>query len=314
MNEIGVDPATSDSFGRTTPRIAGRSPQDHLRAATDDTLTTLVREQNIEAFGQLYHRHHRDAHRYASRLTRRHLGRDAAEDVVAEAMSKVLAALLRGRGPSDGFRAYLFTAIRTVTFTESMNPNAQFGDAGDERHSLPSADENVDTSVAMAAFASLPERWRKVLWTTEALKIPVAEAAPLLDMQASGIAMLAMRAREALRIAYVRQHLPNPLDRNCHRALDLIARRPVVDITVGQSTFLDDHLAGCAGCSRAATQIGEEVGTWARLADSTTILQQLGADRAARSVARRKGLGIHRHPSHRAKVVESLDDDIDAVG
>src|SRR4051812_36426783 len=73
----------------------------------------MVRAGDHRAYGPLYERHRRAALRVA-----RHLARDesAADDLAAEAFTRVLAALDRGHGPDEAFRAYLYTTLRRTAF------------------------------------------------------------------------------------------------------------------------------------------------------------------------------------------------------
>lgn len=64
-------------------------------------------------------------------------------------------------------------------------------------------DREAHPSLADAAFATLPERWRIVLWHLEVMDESPAEVAPLLGMTPDGVATLAHRAREELRRAYL---------------------------------------------------------------------------------------------------------------
>ena len=235
-----------------------------LRTSSDDELLTLVRGGSGAAFSELYERHYPDAHRYAGRLARRHLGNDAADDIVAEAVRRVLTALHRGNGPVIGFRQYLFTAVRTVTFTKQRGcAHEDLVDVAPE-HGLPAAGEEVDAAVAMTAFASLPQRWRDVLWATKIRELTPTEFAPTVGLRANSAAALAVRAREALRIAYVRAHLPAGREQACAEVLDVLARRLVTAIAPSQQRIADQHLAECADCHRAATVIDEELDIWMR--------------------------------------------------
>lgn len=236
---------------------------DLLREATDEDLLAQVHVGNDAAFAELYDRHRLDAHRYARRLTHRYLHRNSAEDVVSEAVRKVLAAVRRGGGPTKGFREYLFTAVRSVTFTERLGVSVEASEPPFDS-TLPSADENLDTFVAMSAFDSLPERWQQVLWATEVTELTPTEMAPLVGLRANTIAALAVRAREALRIAYVRAHLPPVQIQPCHDALELIARRAATTLKPAQSNRLTRHLALCEDCRRAEMNIHDEIATWSR--------------------------------------------------
>ena len=249
---------------RASETLIEKTAQTWLRTADDDALLATAREGNGAALAELYRRHRLDALRYARRLSRSHLGRDASDDILAEAVRKILTALGGGRGPLTGFRAYLFTAIRTVTLTESRSPTALTEHGSVPDPVLHEPDHPSDSHIAMRALAQLPERWRRVLWTTKVDEIAPAHAGPMLGMRPNAVAALAMRARSALRIAYVREHLPRPPDRSCGSALDLLARRTVTPIGRRQDVVLRAHLDSCTACADAGETVEAHVARWMR--------------------------------------------------
>jgi hypothetical protein len=119
-----------------------------------------------------------------------------------------------------------------------------------------------DAMTAAAAFASLPERWRTVLWHTEVEEETPAEIAPLLGMRPNGVAALAYRAREGLRQAYLRAHLPDVEGRECRATVSKLAGwvRRSVPVPLGRK--ITRHLAVCSDCrARADTlsRVNEEL-------------------------------------------------------
>lgn len=243
----------------------GRARHLALQDAHDDTLLTMVREGDDDALTALYQRHYPDALRYARRLSSRSLGAQAADDVAAEAVRKVLAAMRGGRGPIDGFRQYLFTAVRSVACTNARGAGRDqpLDELPDTAQPTPD-DTAVDLLVALAALASLPERWRSVLWAAHVSDLTPHEIAPLLGLRPNAVSALAARAREALRIAYLHAHLPRPSRPSCHAALTILARQLVVPIAASQQRLLDDHLLTCDDCRRAVRVIGDELASWSR--------------------------------------------------
>ena len=250
--------------------MIAKTAQTWLRTADDDALLASAREGNNAALAELYRRHRLDALRYTSPVSRRHLGRDAGDDILAEAVRKVLTALGGGRGPLTGFRAYLFTAIRTVTLTEPRNPTALTEHGSVPDPILHEPDHPTDAHIAMRALAQLPERWRRVLWTTKVDEIAPTHAGPMLGMRPNAVAALAMRARSALRIAYVREHLPRPPDRSCRSALDLLARRTVTPIGRRHDVVLRAHLDSCTACADAGETVDAHIARWIRVTTSPT--------------------------------------------
>jgi DNA-directed RNA polymerase specialized sigma24 family protein len=66
-------------------------------------------------------------------------------------------------------------------------------------------DREAHPSLADDAFATLPERWRIVLWHLDVMNEPSTQVAPLLGMTPGGVETLAHRAREGLRKAYLQR-------------------------------------------------------------------------------------------------------------
>lgn len=154
------------------------------------------------AFGALYSRVSPMARRAAHNIVR---DAHAADDLVQETFYLVLRAVRSGRGPRDSFAGYVLATVkhlayrycrvesRTVTnddpamwerFTEAVQPPAQA-----ER--------------ATAAWASLPPRWRSILWLVEVDRYSPAELAAGMSLTPNAVSSLASRARQALRTAYL---------------------------------------------------------------------------------------------------------------
>lgn len=182
----------------------------------------------------------------------------------------MLSALANGRGPRSGFRPYLIATLRTVVFRESSKARDESAPATNERRFEPAADDLLPAGLAVSALSTLPEQSQRILWLTEAMQLPATETAARLGMEPAAVRVAAMRAREALRVAYVRQFLPSSSEQSCRRMLNHLARRAVASISPRQSTSVDGHLAQCASCHRAATLIDEELAHWPRRREEST--------------------------------------------
>ncbi|MGH3762835.1 RNA polymerase sigma factor, partial [Actinophytocola sp.] len=140
-----------------------------LEQEPDVELIAAVRDGDVSAFGVLYERHLPAAKRAAACLARTPAER---EDLVAEAFTRVLRALREGRGPDEEFRPYLLVTLRNAAINGATRgvPVALYADVPDVCP-IEAVDEPViqrwQATVAADAFASLPERWRMVLWHTE---------------------------------------------------------------------------------------------------------------------------------------------------
>lgn len=230
---------------------------------SDAELIAAVRRGDATAYGVLYQRHLDAAKRVAACLVSTPAER---EDLVADAFTKILRALRGGGGPNEEFRAYLLVTMRNGAISTSRRAAVSlYADVPETYLPRPGGDPVLtwfDTSAAASAFASLPERWRMVLWHTEVEDETPAEIAKLLGMRPNGVAALAYRAREGLRQAYLREHLREVEGRDCRATVSKLAGfvRRSVPVQLGRK--ISSHLATCADCrARAATlsKVNEEI-------------------------------------------------------
>lgn len=135
------------------------------------------------------------------------LVRDAnvADDIVQEAFYQILRAVRAGRGPTDSFSGYAAATVRRLAYRHlAAEQRTIVTDDQDvwERHLDTSDEVPPESDRFTAAWASLPARWRHVLWLIEVDRYSPAELAPGLAMTANAVSSLASRARRALRLAY----------------------------------------------------------------------------------------------------------------
>src|ERR687892_1466284 len=177
-----------------------------LSDASDDHLLWAARAGDRGAFDELYERHRGAALRLA-RSYRRH---GDPEDLVSSAFEKVLAALLRGNGPTDSFRAYLFAPLRRRGGGGGPPPAPEPLDIVPETvvavTGLPGLDD-AERAMITQAFEALPDRWQAVLWLTAVEGRHPREVARSAGIPANTVSVLAHRARERLRENYLQAHL-----------------------------------------------------------------------------------------------------------
>ncbi|GAB1509418.1 RNA polymerase sigma factor [Actinophytocola sp. KF-1] len=224
-----------------------------LDRRSDAELIAAVRRGDSEAYGALYERHLHAAKRAASCLS----GTDAErEDLVADAFTRVLRVLREGGGPTEEFRAYLLVTLRNAAISGSRGATVSlYADVPETYLPRPGGDPVVhrwDANAAASAFASLPERWRTVLWHTEVEDESPAEVAPLLGLRPNGVAALAYRAREGLRQAYLRAHLAEVESRECRATVSKLAGWVRSSVPGPLSRKISRHLALCADCRARA--------------------------------------------------------------
>jgi RNA polymerase sigma factor (sigma-70 family) len=219
--------------------MLGNTAQTHVfddseHEVDDAILIRRTRAGDDEAYSELYRRYEYSAFRLA-----RHLGRrEEADDVVNEAFARVLDLLQRGKGPTESFRAYLFTTIRHECGARAKQ----------EKRVRPTDDDTqVDSAVEFgagaldaferetvrAAYASLPERWREAL---------------------------VYRARAGLREAYLRQHVKAEApEGDAHTEIrGMFVRVLRRTATARDQERVHSHLASCSACMTVYLELAED--------------------------------------------------------
>ena len=226
---------------------------------SDIDLLKASRAGDADAYASLYQRHVSAARALARQFVR---GRAEADDVVSEAFAKVLAQLRRGRGPDGAFRPYLLTTVRRTAIDrlraegrlvvsgemEAFDPGVPFGDP---------AVADLERTMIARAFASLPERWRAVLWHTEIESAKPAEVAAQLGLTANGVAALAYRAREGLRQAYLQMHLSGVARGECRPVAGKLGAYVRGGLAKRDTAAVAAHLDQCADCRAVYLELAD---------------------------------------------------------
>ncbi|MFC9621674.1 sigma-70 family RNA polymerase sigma factor [Streptomyces sp. NPDC056930] len=253
--------------GRTTAAGASGS------AFSDAELIRRMRDGDDLAYEELFRRHSDAVRRYA-----RTCCRDAhtADDLTAEVFARTLQAVRRGKGPEEAVRAYLMTAVRHVAaawtktakreqlvddfavFAAQASQSSQVSDA--ETLDLGAdvlAMHEAEQSMAMQAFRSLPERWQAVLWHTTVEDESPGDVAPLFGLTANATAVLASRAREGLKQAYLQAHVSQALTSggDCARYADRLGAYARGGLRMRAERGLRGHLDECVKCRLAAGEL-----------------------------------------------------------
>ena len=174
---------------------------DELALLDDAALIERVRDGVDEAFETLWTRYYASAFNYAKTRVGGHIF--DAEDIVTDAYAKVWRSLRAGRGPSTNFRAYLYAAIRTIAWDRVLrleDPTDTIDDIPAEQPPEP----GPESDAVAQCFYALNERYRRVLWLSEAEGLKPAEIGAILGLDARHVSVLAMRAREAFSKQYER--------------------------------------------------------------------------------------------------------------
>ncbi|MEW2296026.1 sigma-70 family RNA polymerase sigma factor [Streptomyces sp. NPDC006743] len=250
---------------------------------SDADLIARMRAGDDTAYEDLYRRHADAVRRYARTCCR---DADTADDLTAEVFAAMLQAVRGGSGPEHAVRAYLLTSVRRVAarwtrtarreqlvddFAVFAAQAARTPEASGDTATLGSFGAGLDLgadvramreaeqSMAMRAFRSLPERWQAVLWHTEVEDESPSEVATLFGLDANGTRVLASRAREGLKQAYLQAHVSPALtdDEECARYADQLGGYARRKLRTRAERGLRKHLEECARCRLAAVQIEE---------------------------------------------------------
>ncbi|MFI2490398.1 sigma-70 family RNA polymerase sigma factor [Promicromonospora kroppenstedtii] len=207
----------------------------------------------------LYERHSAAARA----LARQYVSAADAEDVVADAFSKLFEMLRRGVGPDAGFRPYLYTMVRHRSFDVSRGAARTRPSTDDEIESVlgrvaskdDPALEGFERSVIAKAYVDLPERWREVLWYVLVDELKPAQVAPVLGLSPNGVSALLYRAKEALRAGYLQQHLSHSPSDTCRTVNPLLGGYVRASLSKRETAKIDEHLSTCATCSALVLEL-----------------------------------------------------------
>lgn len=231
---------------------------------TDAELCDAVRNGEAWPFAVLWERHYRPALNWART-------KDAAnaEDVVSDAFDAVYRALLRGGGPTDAFRSYLFRTINSGfsrVWTEAQRSvGIDDFDAPDER--IASAEtlfsETEEQAAAAAALEDLPLRWKRVILEVDVGGRPVQEVAEELELSPNSTTVLLKRAREGLKKSWLKRMHPNGgLSGDCAACVAQFSELRWGKRNGSGRGKAKEHLEGCPGCRSR----------WSRFAEQATVV------------------------------------------
>ncbi len=237
---------------------------------SDAELVQRMRGGDDSAYEELFRRHSAAVLRYARTCCR---DDHTADDLTAEVFARTLQAVRRGAGPEQAVRAYLLTTVRRVAAAwtrtsrreQLVEDFAVFaagavepgrGDAVEVGADVRAMQE-AERSLALRAFRSLPERWQAVLWHTAVEEESPSQVAPLFGLTANATAVLASRAREGLKQAYLQAHVSQSLTAggDCARYADRLGAYARGGLRMRAERGLRRHLEECAKCRLAAGEL-----------------------------------------------------------
>ncbi|MGW7354903.1 sigma-70 family RNA polymerase sigma factor, partial [Streptomyces sp. NPDC054784] len=251
-------------------RAGGRALGD---AGPDAALLARMRGGDTDAYDELYRRHADAVRRYARTCCR---DSHTAEDLTNEVFARTLQAVRGGSGPETAVRAYLLTSVRRVAaawtttakreqLVEDFAVFAESAARGSAASDVDTQDlgadvramREADRSLAVEAFRSLPEKYQTVLWHTTVEDESPKDVAPLLGLSDNATAVLAHRAREKLKQAYLQAHVSHSLTAggDCARYADRLGAYARGGLRMRAERGLRKHLEECAKCRTAALEV-----------------------------------------------------------
>ncbi len=249
------------------------APRDHLagQRVLDDLAIAPTSGAAGKSYEELYVEHAPAARRFALSM----VPRDVADDIVAEAFTRVLTAIRAGGGPGLAFRAYLLTAVRNLandwnrarrrmTVVGDVDLDAEEPGAG-QTHAVSRLTSGAEAQAAARAeerlvaraFAKLPVRWRAVLWQLEVEGRAPAAVAPMFGLTANGVSALAVRAREGLRQAYLQEHIGANLPVACRAYAAELGAGARGRLSRRRRAAVHEHLRQCHACTDLFTELTE---------------------------------------------------------
>ncbi|MGJ0390913.1 sigma-70 family RNA polymerase sigma factor [Microbacterium sp. CGR1] len=225
---------------------------------SDDDLVLATRDGDNRAYGMLWDRHSPAALRAARAIT----SSIDPEDLVSEAFAKTFSAIRNGGGPTEAFRPYLFAAVRSAAATwggKQKDLTLEYLDELPLDDSEDSLDILSDKALLTTAFQNMPERWRTLLWYLEVEGMKPREIAPLMGMTPNAVSVLASRAREGFKVAWLHAHIKEPgRDAECRWACErIVAQGRRRQVSRADRTRFEAHLEGCRRCTMASTEVAQ---------------------------------------------------------
>lgn len=236
---------------------AGKQRQRSLRPEGSDDAELLVaaREGSQAAFAELWRRHYE----LALSITRTLAPADA-DDIVAEAFTSTWDKIQRGIGPSEHFRAYLISTCRNMaartyrdrqrTVTVAEIDDDQMDGSGQPARGAAEIITRGETHQSVThAFSLLPERWQKILWWQEVEDVSRTEIAQRLDLSPNSVSALTRRAKEGLRIEWLRLQLPRKDEGEHDEVLEQLPKYLRGSLPRKRHLELRNHLKLCRRCA-----------------------------------------------------------------
>lgn len=237
-------------------------------AVSDTELLAALRGGDLSAYEELWCRHHRAAMTFGLQLSRNH-----AEDLVSESFTAVLQTVtVSGKGPTDGFRAYLFASMRNAA-AKLARENSAINIDDPERLPVfivqddkPDPQQQEDARAIIRAFRAVPERWQTALWLAEVEDAPRARIADELGLKPNAVSALLRRARQGLRLEWLAQLVPDALRGDPEHVADLLPKEIAGSLPGRKRGQVRAHLDTCSVCAETHLDLND---AWQRLGNKS---------------------------------------------
>lgn len=166
----------------------------------------LARQNCPAAIATLWRVHYGPLCRSAARIT----ARFEPEDLAAEAFANLLEALRAGQGPVTAAGPYLRAIVRNLSIRWTRRIELTYADSEldllpDPSDSFAIVDEAGERALAAAAYQSLSESWRRVLWLSDVEGLSASDISSILGLAPNAVSQLRWRAVNGLRKAHAAQ-------------------------------------------------------------------------------------------------------------
>ena len=260
-------------------------------ALGDPALAQLARADDPSAFAELWRRH-----AGAGNMAARQFAAIAdPQDIVSEAYLRIFRAMQGGGGPHEAFRPYLYRTIRNIAMDwRARGSSVPLDETAELIDATPSLESEVlDNTITARAFEQLPERWRAVLWYLEVEGMSPTEAAPILGLSPNATSVLAGRAHEGFKKAWLQAHVNDrsvPVE--CRWTTERMGGYVRRGLSRRSRDRFDRHLDECERCALLAHEIRDLGGQLASVLLPVTLGSAAGSllllqlrDHAASTVA-----------------------------